>query len=652
MAIDRKALKEHVLKSGKETLESYRTRFRNLDEWQKRFDALRSVACLDDDIKRTPWQGAANVGIPLEQTIVYTLQSRFIKAEFGVDPACSIRPYDLPYSPHIQRYINWQLYTEMELFIEKLLWYQGMLIDGDKVIKTVIDREEIYYDDDTILYFDEKGDPLLNDSTGAPIEAESEDVPEIYDAVKFKTYKPEKAVMSKKRLVYYGPRAINIPAKNFLVPQNADNINPSKLEWNIHEFWKPYGWVHSMAEQYPELFDRDEVRAMRKDKDKSRAIPEDSRLKTLGVDFKTKTKNFKFHEWHGRWEDDKGNTHEIIALVCPDEKRFLGYIPNRYFFKTGRRQFVHYTAFPQDGKFWGRGVPEIIRGIRSMIDAMINTGLDRNALFGNPPLLHNLTQSGFDPSEHKFGPGKTWGLKNISPEMIRVMDMPTSAMSDFEYEQLLFSVVQKVFGIGDFQLGSAGSRVGGSVAGATSRTSRGVQALMQESNIRFDIYIRLLQQWSNPELAYQVFKHFTMNKNAIMEESKYLNKPSEVFGPLMKLSEEELDHNFEYTFQGNTDTINPMVEQQSLLAIDKILIQGKNPFVVEDADLMNRYTQQILDSFGSKLKIKGVDEFRKYSATEKQKARQVVQDAQQKAVVGEGADQGQQEAELQEAAGQ
>ena len=313
MGIDRDKLKEHVLKCGKETLESYKLRFRELDEWNKRFDARRSTASLDDDIKRYPWQGAANVGMPMEQTVVYTLQSRFCKAEFGLDPSCIVKPYDLPYAPAIQRMINWELYTEMDLFMEKLLWYQGMLIDGDKIIKTVIDKDEVYFDDDTILFFDEDDNPLLSQETGAPVEAESIDQSEVYDPIKLKTFKPKEAVLAKNRTTYYGPRAINIPAKSFLVPQNSDNLNPSKVEWCIHEFWKPYGWVHQKAEQYPEMFDKEEVNKLKKNKDKSRAIQEDPRMKASGIDFKTKTKMFKFHEWHGRFEDEKGNTHELIA---------------------------------------------------------------------------------------------------------------------------------------------------------------------------------------------------------------------------------------------------------------------------------------------------------------------------------------------------
>ena len=121
--IDKEELKEHVLRCGSETLKAYESRFKYLSEWQKRFDCLRSTGSLDDDIKRYPWQGAANVGIPLDATVIYTLVSRLIKAEFGVDPSVLVAPFGLPYTPYIQRMINWQMYTEMDLFIQKILWY-------------------------------------------------------------------------------------------------------------------------------------------------------------------------------------------------------------------------------------------------------------------------------------------------------------------------------------------------------------------------------------------------------------------------------------------------------------------------------------------------------------------------------------------------
>jgi hypothetical protein len=626
--IDKDDLKEHVLKCGSDSKDSYKGRFKLLDEWQKRFDCLRSTGSLDNDVKQSPWIGAANVGMPLDATIVYTLVSRLIKAEFGVDPSINVRPYDLPSSPVIQRMINWQCYSEMDLFIQKILWYQGMAVDGDKIVKTVVDKEEVWFDDDSIVYLNDQDEPYLSKETGAPLEAESEDQPSIFDPINMQEYKPQKATISKNRCVYYGPRAIAIPAKCFFVPQNADGIDPSKLEWNLHEFWRPYGWLHQKAKQNPEMFDQHEVDELKKIKDKSRARDEDSKMKTLGIDLKTKTKMFKFHEWHGKWEDDDGNTHEIIALAAPEQKRFLGYISNRFFFRTGRRQFVHYTLFPQDGKFWGRGVPEIIRGIRSMLDTLFNTGLDRGALYNNPPLLYALKQSGFDPSEHKFGPGKSWGLLKLGEDMIRTLQFPTSgSTNELEYQQILYSVVQRLFGITDFSLGGAGQKgIGGTISGATSKTASGVASLIQESNIRFDVFVRLVQQWSNPELALQIFKHFCMNRHSIMDHRDQLNKPSDIFDPIMQLSEDEINHNFEYQFPGNTGTINPIIEQQNVQALMQIAKMGV-PMISDDPDIMNELARQAFNAYGSRIKIKSLDEYRKMMATEPQKAKKIRSDA-------------------------
>lgn len=626
--IDVKQLKEHVLKCGTESKEAYKGRFKQLDESQKRFDCLRSTGSLDNDVKQTPWLGAANVGMPLDATVVYTLVSRLIKAEFGVDPSINVRPYDLPYSPHIQRYINWQCCTEMDLFIQKILWYQGCAVDGDKIVKTVVDKDEVWFDDDTIVYLNAQDEPYLSKETGAPLEAEDEDQPAIYDAETMQEYKPQKAMLAKNRIVYYGPRAIAIPAKHFFVPQNADTIDPSKVEWCLHEFWRPYGWIHQKAQQNPDMFDSDVVAKLRKDKDKSRRMEEDTKMKTLGIDLKTKTKMFKFHEWHGRWEDEKGNTHELICLAAPEQKEFLGYISNRFFFRTGRRQFVHYTLFPQDGKFWGRGVPEILRGIRSMLDTLFNTGLDRGSLYNNPPLLYALKQSGFDPSEHKFGPGKSWGLLRVGDDMIRTLQFPTSgSVNELEYQQILYSVVQRLFGITDFSLGGGGQKgIGGTISGATSKTASGISSLIQESNVRFDVFIRLVQQWSNPELAMQVFKHFAMNRHSIMDARDQLNKPSDVFDPIMKLSEDEINKNFEYTFPGNTGTINPIVEQQNVMQLMNIAKMGV-PMISDDPEVMNQLARQAFNAYGSNIKIKTIDEYRAMMATEPNKAKEIRKNA-------------------------
>lgn len=622
MSINKKNLKEFILKQGKEATEANKSRNKNLDEWSKRFEALRSTASLDDDIKKKPWYGASNVGIPIDATVVYTIVARLVKATWGVTPEIGVRPSDLKHSNPLQNYINWQMWDEMRMFMPLMMVYQGMLVDGDKIIKTSIEKDEVYFDDDVILFVDAKGNPYISKETGAEVEAEHEDQPSIFDENLIE-YKPRKVESTKSRVTYYGPKATNVPTKHIIVPQDADDTDPSKLDWIIHEFWKPYGWVHTKAEQYPEIFDKDVVAKLRKNKDKERAMEEDPKMKVLGLDLKTKTKMYKFWEWHGRFEDDKGNTHELVSLLAPDEKEFIGYVPNRFFFKRGRRQFVHYSAFPQDGKFWGKGVPEWLRGIRSMLDALINTGLDRNAIYDNAPILFDIKNSGFDPSEHKFGPGKSWGLRKITPDALRRLEIPPTGENSMLREEMLFDIVQKLFGVSDYALGSMRGK--GTTSG--TKTATGVSSILNEGNMRFDVIIRLVQQQSNPELANQIFGHFVMNRYSIMKE-KGLNKPKSIFDPIMAMSEDELNSDFDYVFKGNTSTVNPQIEQQQAVQLYELFTKTKNPFVVSDPDVVHDMTEQILNSFEVKgLKIKTVDEYRKMNATEPMNAKKMQEEA-------------------------
>ena len=606
MSIDKKALKEYILKEGKEAKEANRTRYSNLDEWSKRFEALRSTACLDDDIKRKPWFGASNVGIPIDAMVVYTIQARLLKAQFGIDPPISMRPSDLPYVHDFQRMINWEMWEEMALFMDMLLVTQAVGIDGDRIVKTVFDRDEIYYDDDVLLYLDENGEAFEDPDTGAPLEATHEDAQPIGDPLKGMIYTPQKAQMQRNRLIYLGPKVIQIPAKRFLVPRDADHPDCTKLRWNIHEFWKPYGWVHSMAEQRPDMFDKEEVDNLRKDKDKERAIEDDSKLKTLGIDAATKTKNYKFWEWHGRWEDDKGREHELVALVCPDEKRFLGCIPNRFFFKTKRRQFVHYTMFPMVDRFYSKGVVEWLRGIRSMLDAIINTDLDRESSVNAPTLLYNLKKSGFDPSEHKFGTGKTWGLTDVNELKYLTNPNITSMSQTMAREQMLFDIVQRLFGLTDY-VGGGGQKKGG------AKGASAINQLINETNIRFDVAIKIFQEWSNPDLANQIFKHNMLNLPEILE-AKEVNKPKEIFGPLANLPPDVVNRDFEFQFRGNTATVNPAQEIERITMLFKTMAEMKNPFVVNDPDLMQDMTSKYFEAFGWRgKKVKTVEEFRKMS---------------------------------------
>jgi hypothetical protein len=626
MAIDKKTLKEFILKNGKEAVEANKSRMKNLDEWNKRFEALRSTACLDKDVKSSPFYGASNVGIPVDATVVYTILARLVRATWGESPEIGVRPSDIKWAEHLQNYINWQLWNEMKMFIPLMMIYQGTLIDGDKIVKTVVEKDEIFFDDDTILFVDKKGNPYVSKETGAEVEAEDEDQPSIFDndGGESVEYKPKLVKDFKRsRVVYYGPKAINCPTKHIIVPTDADTTDPSQIDWIIHEFWKPYWWVAQKAEQYPEIFSKEGVAALKKNKDKDRAMEQDPKLHILGVDQKTKTKRFKFWEWHGRYEDDKGDAHELIALSAPDEKEFMGFVPNRFFFKRGRRQFVHYTCFPQDGKFWGKGIPEWLRGIRSMLDAQINTGIDRDTLYDNMPIIFDVLNSGFNPTEHKLGVGKTWGLRKITTDAIRRLENSPSPQQSILREEMMQDIIQKLFGITDYSLGAQGRR--GQAPGA--KTASGMTRMIEEGNMRFDVIIRLIQQESNPELAYQVFSHFCMNRYSIMKE-KSLRKPRSIFDPIMNMSQDELNADFEYEFKGNTQTVSPQIEQQMLENLYSLFTKTQNPFVMQDPDAVHDLTQAVINSCQVKaFKIKSVDEFRRMSATEQDKAKKIQREA-------------------------
>ena len=94
------------------------------------------------------------------------------------------------------------------------------------------------------------------------------------------------------------------------------------------------------------------------------------------------------------------------------------------------------------------------------------------------------------------------------------------------------------------------------------------------------------------------------------------------------MSEDELNADFSYEFKGNTQTVNPQIEQQQMENLYMLFTKTQNPFVMQDPDAVHDMTEAVINSCQVKaFKIKSVDEFRKMSATEPQKAKQIGEDA-------------------------
>jgi len=354
----------------------------------------------------------------------------------------------------------------------------------------------------------------------------------------------------------------------------------------VDEYWQPYSWFAKKKELLlPGVIER--LKGM---KDAKRGRERMPSANTPGIRPRQETKRFHVYEWHGRYEDTTGEEQELVALVLPDEKVLAAYTPNWFYRKTGRRQFVHWCPIPRPHSFYGRGIPEMLRGIRSILDASINAGINRNHLFGNPPVLYNELLSGFNPARHKFGTGQSWGLKDIN--QVKLMELPRNEQQMALREELMFALVQRLLGINDFSLGA--SRTAGlPTAGAASNTATGITGLINEANIRFDMIIKLFQEWTHPELARQIFYHnrFNVDKAKLFRVTESPENPFQSAEPAM------FGANPDFVFRGNTQNTNRSQEREDALLLYKVFVETKNPFMVDDLDNFRALTEGVAKPF-------------------------------------------------------
>ena len=589
--IDSKKLLDFILGEVDESV-------RNRSEWEalqdessKRFDAIRSVMSLDADVMTRPWRGASNIGVPVDATAVYTILARLVRGVFGIKPiivAMPTGPSDMDKVPVIERYMHWELIEEMRVFLDVVLAMQGALVSGSRVGKTTWERDEIAWEEDVFyLVSQTTGRPMFEPGTTTPIEVEASSRGAT-DPMTGEAFVPKPSRASRSRLIANRPALHIRPIKQVIVSQDADHPDPSRLDWMVDEYWQPFSWF-ARKEAMDVPIEEGALGKLRSLKDAKRNRERQSAAPP-GIKPRMDTKRFHVHEWHGRFEDENGVEHELVALVLPDEKLLFSWVPNEFFRQTGRRQFVHWCPIPRDGAFYGRGIPEMLRGLRSFLDGDVNQAINRGHLFNNPPLLYNKSTSDFDPARHRFGTGVSWGLRDINA--VRLLDLPRREDAAFAQREFVFALIERFLGTRDFRIG-AQQTPGVPTSGAASKTATGIRQLAQEANIRFDLILQIAQQWTHPELARQVFWHNRFN----VTEEKVFAVTEQTDNPFEKIGPEVFGANPDFLFKGNSYNTDKAQEREDVMFLYQLVVSGNNPFLMEDPDLMQRVTQDTFNTY-------------------------------------------------------
>lgn len=571
----------------------WRTRFDEVDDFTRRYEAKRSISGLvgwganpKSSPKDSPWNNASDVGIPIEAFTIEGLVPRFLKVCYGAKPNVWVRGEsddDHEQAPVVQEALNHQLTKYIKIYRRMKNCFRNVSMAGDGFVKCVWEKEEKIINRTAFYLADAMTGQVELNEDGSPVEVERDaEIPKPENAGG-RMYTKVKKIVSEPKKTYDGPKIYSRSVKDIIVPKDADTPDMQELDWVADLYERTLDWCKRRVAE-----DEMELEEGKFDEKAVRELSELVVTKSTGHNKENPSfVKLLITEWHGQYDvNDDGFLEEIVVFLggmsnqvvvnTKDEQmdtKLLGWMITPY----PKRPFFHYQIIPKDGSFYGLGVPEFLIGIRNLIDAVFNQMIDRGSIANNPV---TITPPGHDPDENPYGPGAQWVSDN--PNAFRVLDMPKAEQLEFVKLEFLLSLVQKLFGVTDYALGSESSI-------ASNRTASGIMTIVGEGNIKFDDMIRSLQD-VNDELYDFIVQ---LNAELLDDEFVYMVTGSQE-NPFRKIKKQVWAGNFDFESAGNSININRQIEQERGTFAYRTFMDsyGKNPVIT--ADVLWQATENLL----------------------------------------------------------
>ncbi|RKY32411.1 MAG: hypothetical protein DRP74_02750 [Candidatus Omnitrophota bacterium] len=591
------AVKDFIEKEVLPHIQNHEEYEGKVDKWTQRFEAIRSIQGLaygadpDKFPKTDPWEGCADIGIPLEAITLRAIIARFVKTIF-TKPICNVTGrggQDKNEAKIVEEYNTYTLEDEMNF---ERQYYDIMMdvgLTGDGIGK-LIEADEDYSWEETYftLINPISGEPILDPSTkneydenwpdGYPIEVDENFQPTPNPVLNM-TPEVKEITVEKTDKVYFGTKLIPVNPKDFITPEGADTYDIDELPFMAHKFRKSWYWLKK-REGDPKDGGYENLDKIKPSEDQDKTISTLKKIDLIEVWGKVDIEN----------SQGEKQPKEIIALYAIEAGELLGWIPNPY---KGKRMFFHWQIMPMPHRFRGKSIPEFAKGLRDLIDAIFNHMVDRDTINSHPPFVYD-EESGFDPEVHTFGPAEFWGVSDKT----RLGRLNMGNTSEYNSEWILefaLGLLQKLFGVTDYTLG-AESNI------ASNKTARGIMAIIGEGNFSFDTMISILQMTNKKFFEANIQMHAKMMKERGMEKKVFYVTESQD-NPFRQIARNILSLKWNFIPRGTSVETNLYRKREDAMLAYKTL--GSEVFFspeMSPTTLNNRklLVQRIIDAFGLK----------------------------------------------------
>lgn len=557
------------------------------DVLRKRYDARRSVACLDSDVKDKPFPRSSNIGIGAEQIFGEFLIPVLLANTRDLEPALQAVNLDTDEVDDARTTFHDTYHRRLEARALAEASTRELLKVGSCFHKWTY--ETIWKQSEAsvpIWVHPLSKQPLTepDPQTGQPMPVLADphmpDELRPRDQMTNRPYELQEGTPSVTwTLQREGPTFCLRPPEAILFPKGTTEVDPAKWDWLIDTFEVSPWWFlgregdpwEGKLQNLPMLW-------------KHLGINPD-KLNDRPKDFSSI--RIKLAEYHGPYAVTASKRPaELVLLFLPDPPILLGWRLTPF----PRRPYFNRQVWNRGTDPIGKGIPETTWGLRDALDASVNQDADSGNLWNHPPVLISDLAMLDDEEYELTGPGTRWIVRDINGA--RVLNQPPSIRNPIERENWLMGMLQRLWGVTDLNLNAPTSSLSPNVT-----TARGTEAILNQGNIKFGHLTKRLAEADTRE--YQ-FVHDLFAKMLANPITVPFNGQSLTIQP--KDRESFFAPKYRISAIGNGITTNPLLRHRMIS--EALAVTAQSPLVAGDLELQMQMLEDYFQAQGLRYHLK------------------------------------------------
>ena len=558
-----------------------------LAEFRKRYAGRRSVACLDQDVKTQPFDGASNIGVPAEQIFGEFLIPLFLANTHDLNPMLQAfrgigGTVEEPQTNFHDNYHRTQVVQKRQLLEESAR--EVLTVGGcfhKWTYQTLWKQQDITL---PVWMHPLSGQPMMSQgATGPePAIADPKTPKELYpvDPATGIPLKLGKVSAADTQFVREGPQLILRPYEAIGFPASATSVDPNNWDYLVDEFSvSPWWFLGREGDAFEGGLENLQAlwKWLRIDPHTVYNKPSD-----------TLSQKVRLKELHMKFPAAKsGKPVELLCLLAWEPKLLLGWRLS----PMPRRNYFHRQVRSRASGVLGVGIPETMYSLRNALDASVNQDVDGGNLYNRPPLLLSAQSIMDDEDYDATGPGTQWVVGGDVRQAAAFLPPPVVQRDPVTRENWLLGMGQRIWGVTDLNLNAPTSSLSPNI-----QTATGVVSVLNQGNIKFGHLTKRLTETDTMEyqFVHDLFGKMLANTITVM-----------VKGQPQPIASEQRSQFFsdqcKVVARGDGITTNPMLRSQVLTQLYQLT--GQDPFIGGDLKTHRALLEQMVESMGVKLDL-------------------------------------------------